>query len=149
TRPHLVFMSEHPSFDYVLARTLQMPQADQLEFLTSLLAFLREGSGVEPRIDVEIQRKVEAVAELREVAAVLGMSPGELRVQRCDWHWRATGSPWRSGRVIKAFGRWSNAVAAASGAHVPGTPGQRALARAATGRIGRTEEEYVEGVHLW
>jgi hypothetical protein len=75
--------------------------------------------------------------------------PEELGVAEADAAWKAEGSTWRSGRVIKAFGRWNTAIAAAAGRQVPLTPAQRALARKAAGRQGRTLEEYVEGVSLW
>lgn len=132
-----------------LNRVLALSARDQLALHDYLRLHLAGEVGEETEADRQLRLRREALDAIEATAEYLGLGKDQVpTTKQFDQAAKELGSPWRSGQIIEAFGRWNNAKAAYRGRRVPETAAQRSLRRGVAGRE-RSYEEYFEGVRIW
>lgn len=136
-------------YDAVWHQALELPVVDQLELYRDLREYLGGKVGQETDSDRQLRLRGQALDALKQIVDDLGIEADQLTVSRADEAWRAIGSKWRSGQVIKAWGTWNTVKSALQGRAVPLTSAQRGLVAATGGRRARTDAERLRGIQLW
>jgi len=142
-----------PALRDVLRRFFELSTTEQLVAHQEIRQHLAAGTWVDSEEERVIDRKAEALEALKQAASELRRR-GQLDLGKAptakqfDEAAITSGSEWRSGQVIRAFGSWRNAKRALLGGSVRESPAQ---ARARARRVGRTRshEEPIEAVRLW
>lgn len=147
-------MSEHRASrsarEEVLRRMFELPWRDMYEAWTVVGSYLnanaKGGEGKEFKL---LREKAEALDDLAAAALALRTPAGEWpKVDDYQRVAKELGLSYSSQKIIRRWGLWEDAGRELAGHRRTGTPHQRAIRRATTGKQ-RSHEERLTGVRNW
>ena len=103
-----------------MRRLYALTRADHLRAFFALRDYLGEDAGVATAVETELERREAALEAIRQVADHLRLPAGQaMTTDQFNAGAVEKGSDWQSGQVIRAWGRWPQAMNAYRGEPAP------------------------------
>lgn len=137
------------ALDEATLKVLELSDRDKFAVFEILRHYLSEVFDDEAEATKEISSRAECLEVVCQVGDHLGLEGKTMTTAQFNEATDELGLDWNSAKVIRAFGRWRNAMSAYRGERTPEGPARRSIRRAASSAHNRGHEEAITGLRLW